>query len=72
MAAKSLKIDSIELDLANPRITPATDQRDAMQKILKEQGVKLINLAVSIAANGLNRWIGSWFCDLTAPVSSSR
>jgi hypothetical protein len=45
MAAKSLKIDSLELDLENPRITLATDQRDAMQKIINEQKVKLINLA---------------------------
>jgi hypothetical protein len=54
MAAKSLKIDSLDLDLENPRITLATDQRDAMQKILNEQKVKLINLAESIAAKGLN------------------
>jgi len=40
--------------LENPRITVATDQRDAMQKILNEQKVKLINLAESVAARGLN------------------
>ena len=34
MAAKALKIDSLDLDLENPRITLASDQRDAMQKIL--------------------------------------
>jgi len=54
MAAKSLKIDSLDLDLENPRIILASDQRDAMQKILNEQKVKLINLAESIAAKGLN------------------
>jgi hypothetical protein len=54
MAAKPLKIDSLDLDLGNPRIVRATDQRDAMQKILKEQGAKLINLAESIAAKGLS------------------
>lgn len=54
MPVKSLKIDSLELDLENPRITLATDQRDAIQKILNEQGAKLINLAESIADNGLN------------------
>lgn len=54
MPPKSLKIDSLELDLENPRITLASDQRDAMQKILIEQGAKLINLAESIAENGLN------------------
>jgi hypothetical protein len=54
MSAKSLKIDSLDLDLENPRITLASDQRDAMQKILNEQKVRLINLAESIAAKGLN------------------
>jgi len=54
MAVKSLRIDSLELDLENPRITLATDQRDAMQKILKEQGAKLINLAESISKDGFS------------------
>ncbi len=54
MASKPLKIDSLDLDLENPRIVVASNQRDAMQKILKEQGGKLINLAESIAANGLS------------------
>jgi len=54
MSTKPLKVDSLELDLGNPRIVTATDQRDAMQKILREQGAKLINLAESIAANGLS------------------
>jgi ParB-like chromosome segregation protein Spo0J len=54
MAAKSLKIDSLDLDLENPRIKLATDQRDAMQKIIKEQKFKLINLAESIAQRGFS------------------
>lgn len=54
MPAKMLKIDSLELDLQNPRIPPATDQRDAIQKIIHEQGAKLINLAESIAVRGFN------------------
>lgn len=54
MPTKTLTIDSLDLDLENPRITLASDQRDAMQKILNEQKVKLINLAESIAARGLN------------------
>jgi hypothetical protein len=54
MGAKSLKLDSLDLDLENPRIALASDQRDAMQKILNEQKVKLINLAESIASKGLN------------------
>src|SRR6266436_2961849 len=54
MPTKPLTIDSLELDLENPRITLASDQRDAMQKILNEQKVKLINLAESVAVRGLN------------------
>lgn len=54
MAAKSLKIDSLDLDLENPRIMLASDQRDAMQKIISEQKVKLINLADSIAVRGFS------------------
>ena len=54
MSAKSLKIDSLDLDLENPRITLASDQRDAMQKILNEQKGRLINLAESIAAKGFS------------------
>jgi hypothetical protein len=34
LAAKSPQLDSLELDLENPRITLAMDQRDAMQKII--------------------------------------
>jgi hypothetical protein len=54
MSAKNLKVDSLELDLENPRITRASDQREAMQKIVSEQKVRLINLAESIAAKGLS------------------
>jgi hypothetical protein len=54
MAAKTLKLDSLDLDLQNPRITLANDQRDAMQKIIAEQKVKIINLAESIADRGFS------------------
>jgi hypothetical protein len=54
MPTKSLKIDSLDLDLENPRIKLATDQRDAMQKIISEQKVKLVNLAESIADRGFS------------------
>ena len=54
MGSKALKIDSLDLDLENPRITLATDQRDAMQKIIKDQGQRLITLAESVAAKGFN------------------
>lgn len=49
MPTKPLKIDSLELDVENPRIALATDQRDAVQKIIAEQKVKLVNLAERIA-----------------------
>jgi len=45
MPAKSLKLDSLDLDLENPRIKQAADQREAMQLIINEQKAKLINLA---------------------------
>ena len=54
MSAKTLKVDSIRLDLLNPRITRATSQRDALTKIIKDQGVKLAILAEDIVANGLS------------------
>jgi hypothetical protein len=47
MASKSLKIDSLDLDLENPRIVQATDQRDAMQKIITEQKAKLVASCLS-------------------------
>jgi hypothetical protein len=54
MPPKQLKIDSLDLDLENPRITQATDQRDAMQKIISEQKLKLVHLAESIAVRGFS------------------
>ncbi len=54
MPAKSLKLDSLDLDLENPRIRKAADQREAMQNIITEQKAKLINLAESIAVKGFS------------------
>jgi hypothetical protein len=54
MPAKSLKLDSLDLDLENPRIKQAADQREAMQLIIKEQKAKLINMAESIAERGFS------------------
>lgn len=54
MPAKLLKLDSLDLDLENPRIKQATDQREAMQLIIKEQKSKLTNLAESIAQKGFS------------------
>lgn len=54
MPAKSLKIDNLDLDLENPRIKLANDQREVMQKIIDDQKVKIVNLAESIAAKGFS------------------
>jgi hypothetical protein len=54
MASKNLKIDQLELDVANPRISIADSQHQAMQRIVDDQDVKLGNLAESIAQEGLN------------------
>ena len=54
MSAKSLKIDQLRLDLINPRISKAGDQREAMQRIIEDQDTKLANLAESIVNEGLN------------------
>jgi hypothetical protein len=60
MAGLDLTIDELNLDLENPRISKAESQREALQKILEDQDVKLVILAESIVADGLNpmdRWL---------------
>jgi hypothetical protein len=54
MAAKSLPIEDLRLDLNNPRIAEATSQREALQKIIDDQDAKLVALAESIIEDGLN------------------
>jgi hypothetical protein len=54
MASKLLKVDNILLDTENPRISPSGNQREALQKIVDDQGSKLVALAKSIAQDGLN------------------
>lgn len=54
MPAKSLKLDSLDLDLENPRIKQGADQREAMQNIISEQKSKLINLGESITETGFS------------------
>jgi hypothetical protein len=49
-----LKIDEVILDLENPRISRSTSQREALQKIIEDQDVKLLALAESITEEGLN------------------
>ena len=54
MSAKNLKIDQLELDAVNPRISEANSQHEAMQRIIDDQDIKLGNLAESIVDDGLN------------------
>lgn len=54
MPAKPLRLDRLDLDLENPRIKQAADQREAMELIVKEQKTKLVNLAESIAQRGFS------------------
>lgn len=54
MPPKNLKIDQLDLDVSNPRISKAAGQREALQRIIDDQDFKLANLAESIAAEGLN------------------
>lgn len=54
MSARSLPIEELRLDLKNPRISDASSQRDALQKIIADQDAKLVALAESIAEDGLN------------------
>ncbi len=41
MAAVNLSIDQLLLDSGNPRIGSASNQRDALQKIIEDQEDKL-------------------------------
>lgn len=54
MTTKRLKVDSLLLDTGNPRIAAASDQRDALTKVISDQGSKLVTLAESIAQDGLS------------------
>jgi hypothetical protein len=54
MTTKNLKINQLVLDLQNPRIGKVGDQRQAMQAIIYDQDIKLVNLAEHIVENGLN------------------
>jgi hypothetical protein len=60
MPGLELDIDELLLDLQNPRISKAGSQRDALQKIIEDQDLKLVILAESIVTDGLSpmdRWL---------------
>lgn len=54
MGPIDLKIEDLVLDHDNPRISHAEGQREALQKIIRDQKTKLVKLAQSIAEKGLN------------------
>jgi hypothetical protein len=54
VAKLSLQIESLLLDSENPRIGSAESQRDALQKIVDDQGEKLYELAEDIVDEGLS------------------
>jgi hypothetical protein len=60
MPTIQLNLGELLLDLENPRISKATNQREVLQKIIEDQDLKLVVLAESIVADGLNpmdRWL---------------
>jgi len=54
MAIVQLKIDQILLDEDNPRITSVESQRDALVKIIIDQGYKLVVLSKDMLSHGLS------------------
>jgi hypothetical protein len=49
-----LTTEQLSLDHENPRIDSASNQREALQKVIAEEPEKLLRLAKSIAKRGLN------------------
>jgi len=49
-----VNLDELQLDLMNPRFDGLATQRDALEKIVRSQGSKLVNLAEDIVANGMS------------------
>lgn len=70
MAGIQLDANVLLLDLENPRISKAGSQREALQKIIEDQDVKLVVLAESIVADRLSpmdRWLV-----IKSPVESGK
>lgn len=61
MPTKRVKSADLLLDLENPRIVKAGSQREALQRILEDQGMKLAVLAETIVSlgglNPMDRWL---------------
>jgi hypothetical protein len=54
MGHVELNLDELHLDLMNPRFDGLATQREALEKIVRLQGSKLVNLAEDIVANGMS------------------
>lgn len=54
MPSTDAMLDELHLDLENPRFNGLASQRDALEKIVTSQGIKLVNLAEDIVENGLS------------------
>ena len=52
--SKTIDIVSLDLDVQNPRFETQSHQRKALEKMVTEQGHKLVKLVEHIARNGLN------------------
>ena len=50
----SINIDNLKLSLDNPRLTDSQNELEEIEKMLSDQGKKLLNLAEDIIENGLN------------------
>ena len=60
MPSVSLDIDELLLDLDSPALVVRGVEREALQKIIEDQDIKLVILAESIVADRLNpmdRWL---------------
>jgi hypothetical protein len=61
MSAKNLKIDHLDLDLLNPRISKASDQREAIQRVIHDQDLKLSTIPFILHAAKLRERTGTAF-----------
>ena len=49
---KTIDIADLELDVNNPRFETQGNQREALEKMINEQGLKLVRIAEHIAHHG--------------------
>ncbi len=54
MGNQELNLDKLHLDLKNPRFAGLSSEREALEKIVVSQGLKLVNLAEDIVIEGMS------------------